>query len=671
MDLFCSHSGLDPLWDWNRTWHTSSPDLTQCFQNTVLVWVPCAYLWVCAPLYCLYLRHHDRGYICISRICWAKTVLGFFLAFCGFVESLYLLLERHREIQRHLVFLLSPAMRSLTMVLAVCVIHVERARGCRSSLFLFLFWLLVTVCSLVPLRSKVQLALDEGLSVDAARYLAFFLYVSLQLAQLVLCCFIDPPPETTKPEPDKNSCPVTNASFLSKIFFWWFGGLVVRGYRSSLRVEDLWSLREEDTSERILSTPGAGLELAAAVRHTFITVLHHRRGLRADRTAPRAGLGAGPGAGPGRGPAAVPQEASDAAELWEGLLRALARSFGPCFLSGTLHLILHDIFMFTIPQVLSLLLGFMSEQGAPLWRGYLYAALLFLLSSLQSLCNHQYMYSCSSVGMRVKTAVMGLVMGTLCSLVLTSSARRECTVGEIVNLVSADTQKLMDFVVYFNAVWVAPIEVGLCLFFLWQHLGPAALAGIATVIVIFPLNGLIAKRRSKLQEVQMKFTDGRIKLMNEILSGIKILKLYAWERAFQERVQALRERELHTLRTSQILYSLSIASFSSSSFLMAFSMFGVYVLTDPRNVLDAQKVFVSMALINILKGPLSQLPSAMSTSMQAVVSLRRLGRFLGQDELKADSVVKTPFSPEGDSLTIENGTFSWSHSEKALHASGG
>lgn len=49
---------------------------------------------------------------------------------------------------------------------------------------------------------------------------------------------------------------------------------------------------------------------------------------------------------------------------------------------------------------------------------------------------------------------------------------------------------------------------------------------------------------------------------------------------------------------------------------IAFAMFGVYVLTDSRNVLDAQKVFVSMALINILKAPLSQLPFAMSTTMQ-------------------------------------------------------
>lgn len=49
---------------------------------------------------------------------------------------------------------------------------------------------------------------------------------------------------------------------------------------------------------------------------------------------------------------------------------------------------------------------------------------------------------------------------------------------------------------------------------------------------------------------------------------------------------------------------------------IAFAMFGVYVLIDSKNVLDAQKVFVSMALINILKTPLSQLPFAMSTTMQ-------------------------------------------------------
>uniref|UniRef100_A0A7N9AWT7 ABC-type glutathione-S-conjugate transporter n=1 Tax=Mastacembelus armatus TaxID=205130 RepID=A0A7N9AWT7_9TELE len=632
---------LPLLQDWNRTWYTANPDLTQCFQNTVLVWVPCIYLWLLAPFYCLHLYCHDHGRIHISCLCAAKMVLGFLLASFGFVEFFYILLERSQDIQHHMVFLLSPIIRSMTVILALCIIQLERIRGCRSSIFLFLFWVLAVVCSLVPLRAKIQLAMDEGIASDIVRYLAFFSYFTIQLAQLFLCCFADQPPEG-KPILEKNPCPVKDASFLSKILFWWFTGLVVKGYRTPLAAEDLWTLREEDTSYKIISE------------------------LQEDWTAERAKLQKQEKAlvsGVALG-SRLPDQAQLLRKLQKKqssgffLLSTLARKFGPYFLTGTLCIIFHDAFMFAIPQVLSLLLGFMRDEDAPLWKGYFYATLMFLLSCLQSLFNHQYMYTCFTVGMRVKTAVMGLVYRK--SLVINSAARRTCTVGEIVNLVSADTQKLMDFVVYFNAVWLAPIEIALCLFFLWQHLGPSALAGIATVILIFPLNGFIAKKRSRLQVRAMKFMDGRIRLMNEILNGIKILKFYAWEKAFLEQVLGYREKELKALKKSQILYSISIASFNSSSFLIAFAMFGVYVMLDDRNVLDAQKVFVSMALINILKTPLSQLPFAISTTMQAMVSLRRLGKYLCSEELKVDNVSKAPLSSDGEDVAIENGTFSWS-----------
>uniref|UniRef100_A0A669B1S8 ABC-type glutathione-S-conjugate transporter n=1 Tax=Oreochromis niloticus TaxID=8128 RepID=A0A669B1S8_ORENI len=642
MDAFCRLSGLDPLWDWNRTWYTANPDLTQCFQNTVLVWVPCIYLWLLAPFYCLHLYCHDRGHIQMSCLCSAKMVLGFLLASFGFVEFFYILLERSQDIQHHMVFLLSPIIRSLTVILAMCIIQLERIRGCRSSIFLFLFWVLAVVCALVPLRAKIQL----GIASDIVRYLAFFSYFTIQLAQLFLCCFADQPPEgkiisekVGRGECNNSLCLFTIIClFCLNHFPCFLLRLVVKGYRTPLEAGDLWTLREEDTSQKIISD----LEQDWTAECAKLQKTRHVKDMHVFR---------------------LPEQAQLLRKLQKEqssgffLLRTLARKFGPYFLTGTLCIIFHDAFMFAIPQVLSLLLDFMRDEDAPLWKGYFYATLMFLLSCLQSLFNHQYMYTCFTVGMRVKTAVMGLVYRK--SLVINSSARRTCTVGEIVNLVSADTQKLMDFVVYFNAVWLAPIEIALCLFFLWQHLGPSALAGIATVILIFPLNGFIAKKRSKLQvKIQMKFMDGRIRLMNEILNGIKILKFYAWEKAFLEQVLGYREKELKALKKSQILYSISIASFNSSSFLIAFAMFGVYVMLDDKNVLDAQKVFVSMALINILKTPLSQLPFAISTTLQAVVSLKRLGKYLCSEELKMENVSKAPLN--GEDVVIENGTFSWS-----------
>uniref|UniRef100_A0A4W4G2Z6 ABC-type glutathione-S-conjugate transporter n=1 Tax=Electrophorus electricus TaxID=8005 RepID=A0A4W4G2Z6_ELEEL len=606
--------------DWNLTWYTPHPDLTQCFQHTVLVWLPCLYLWLGAPFYLVYRRFRDHGRISVSALCGAKTVSqkgnDKTASSAGTVFANVHVSDP----------LLCP------QVLAVCIVHVERMKGCRSSAFLFLFWALAFVCSLVPLRGHVQAIAEQ---VDAPRFLAFFTCFSLQLAQLVLSCFADQRPATLRPACVKNPCPVEDASFLSKILFWWFSGLVTQGFRSPLKAEDLWSLREEDTSEKIIR------DLVREWTTRGVNPQHPPRALSYRITEQTQLL------------LKLRQEQGSGLLL----LRTLAKTFGPCFLTGTLCLIVQDAFMFSIPQVLSLLLGFVRDEDAPLWKGHLFAVTLFLLSCLQSLFNHQYMYTCFTVGMRVKTAIMGLIYRK--TLIINSAARRACTVGEIVNLVSADTQKLMDFVVYFNAVWLAPIEIGLCLFFLWQRLGPSALAGIATVILIFPLNGLIAKMRSKLQ-VQMKYMDGRIKLMNEILNGIKILKFYAWEKAFQEKVLAYREEELKALKKSQILYSISIASFNSSTFLIAFAMFGVYVLTDEKNVLDAQKVFVSMALINILKTPLSQLPFAMSSTMQCsrwcIVSVL----YCYNNDVYRCFQHTFAFPLDGTSVVIKNGTFSWS-----------
>uniref|UniRef100_A0A671WV92 ABC-type glutathione-S-conjugate transporter n=1 Tax=Sparus aurata TaxID=8175 RepID=A0A671WV92_SPAAU len=506
MEELCSVSGLDPLWDWNLTWYTSRPDLTQCFQHTVLVWFPCVYLWTCSPLYLLYLQlRQHRGVIPLSKLCCSKTLLGLINSYLPLPSCL-------------LLYLPLPLSPLHPQVLAVVIIQVDRMKGSRSSILLFLFWTLLVLCSLVPLKVNIEQIIDQ------------------------------------------NQCPEADASFLSKFFFFWFSS----------------------------NKPAGSIVVMETVQNAPSSLTFDL----------------------------MKQSAAN------------ATNNNDCMIAN-----------------------------AEMWKGFLFATFLFLLSCLQSLFHHHYMFHCFTVGMRLKTAVMGLVYRKC--LLLSNSARRQCTLGEIINLVSADTQKLMDFVVYLNCLWVTPIEITLCFYFLWQLLGPAALAGIITVILIFPLNGFIAKVRSKLQ-VQMKFMDSRIKLMNEILNGMKILKFYAWEEAFLRRVGVLRDGELDALKRSQILHSVSLASFNSSSFLIALSVFGVYVLMDERNVLDAQKIFVSVALINILKTPLSQLPFAMSTTMQAVVSLRRLGNFLYQDELKPDNVERLPHST-GVASQTPGGSFSWTN----------
>ena len=71
--------------------------------------------------------------------------------------------------------------------------------------------------------------------------------------------------------------------------------------------------------------------------------------------------------------------------------------------------------------------------------------------------------------------------------------------GEVVNLMSVDAQRFMELTTYLNMLWSAPFQMIVCLYFLWQTLGPSVLAGVAVMIVLIPINAVIAKKSRALQ----------------------------------------------------------------------------------------------------------------------------------------------------------------------------
>ncbi|EGW08275.1 Canalicular multispecific organic anion transporter 2 [Cricetulus griseus] len=148
----------------------------------------------------------------------------------------------------------------------------------------------------------------------------------------------------------------------------------------------------------------------------------------------------------------------------------------------------------------------------------------------------------------------------------------------------------------------------------------------------------------------MKFKDSRIKLMNEILNGIKVLKLYAWEPSFLEQVEGIRLSELQLLRKGAYLQAISTFIWVCTPFLVTLITLGVYVSVDENNVLDAEKAFVSLSLFNILKIPLNMLPQLISGLTQASVSLKRIQDFLNQDELDPQCVERETISPGPNTL---------------------
>lgn len=291
---------------------------------------------------------------------------------------------------------------------------------------------------------------------------------------------------------------------------------------------------------------------------------------------------------------------------------------------------------FTSPYLFRLLIQFVGHAGAPLWEGFMYAVTLFGCSLMFALLTAQHFHRAYNVGLRARTVLISIIYRK--ALKLSSTAKQTTTVGEIVNLMAIDAHRFFDSLVNLHIMWAGPLTIGIAVYFLWGLLGVASMAGLALMILLIPVNIWIARKLKQLQTQHMKVQDERIKLMNEVLSGIKVLKLYAWEISFEKQITAIRERDIKILRTKAFLQTAKYFLWTILPFFVAFVSFLAFVLIDDSNVLTAEIVFVSMAYFNILRLPLSLFPIVISNLLQILVSTKRINGFLGVEELIPENV---------------------------------
>uniref|UniRef100_A0A8B9KPG4 ATP-binding cassette, sub-family C (CFTR/MRP), member 3 n=1 Tax=Astyanax mexicanus TaxID=7994 RepID=A0A8B9KPG4_ASTMX len=627
----------------NLTLSTEIPDLPECFQLSVLAWIPCFYLWLVSPLYLFYLKRNNRGYIMMSILNRVKTVFGFILWIVCWTD-LFASFHEIKEKDVPPIYFITPLIVGMTMLLATFIIQFERLRGVQSSGVLFIFWTLSVLCAIVPFRSKIL----HGENVDKLRFTTFYMYFGLILVELIMCCFNEKPPLFSSVVTDPNPCPETTAGFLSRMTFWWFTSMAIKGYKSPLETKDLWSLNKQDSSELVVPKllrewEGEKSKAQSIEQDVNGQAVYSKAGAETNHVEVN--------------PEEVEVLLSSKKDTPQpSFLRSLLKAFGPYFLIGSAFKLLQDLITFINPQLLRMLIEFTKETGVPSWWGFALAFMMFGCALLQTLILHQHFQYCFVTGMRLRTAIIGAIYRK--SLVITNEAKRSSTVGEVVNLMSVDAQRFMDLTTFLNMLWSAPLQIILALFFLWQTLGPSVLAGVAVMILLIPFNAVIAMKTRAYQVEQMQYKDARIKLMNEILNGIKVLKLYAWEVSFKEKVLQIRQKELNVLRKTAYLSALSTMAWTSAPFLVALTTFAVYVSVDKNNVLDADKAFVSLSLFNILRFPLNMLPQVISSLVQASVSLKRIQAFLSHDELDPDNVDKKP-APSDHAVTVVNGKFSW------------
>ena len=397
-------------------------------------------------------------------------------------------------------------------------------------------------------------------------------------------------------------CPYLFSSFLSRLYFDWCTPLIWKGVRNPLTTDNLWSLLPDLNS--------------AKVSYQFEGYVHGKK----------------------------------------SVLPALVKAYGPMFLFGATLKLCADLLSLFTPKIMKLMIQFVAESQTgtqEAWKGYFYGIILLLVTGLQSLLLNQYFEKMLVLALKLRTALIGTIYKK--SLRVTQASKKESSIGEIVNIMSVDVQKFMDLLPYLNMLWSAPLQLILSTVFLWDELKWGAIVGMGIIVITMPLNFWIGKYLKQFQLEQMKLKDNRIKSMNEILGGIKVLKLYAWENSFMANILSTREKEVKIQKKAAYIGAFMSLFWTIAPFLVGLGSFTFYVLV--YGDLTAEKAFVTMSYLNIMRMPLAMLPMMIVFLTQCKVSLDRINKFMNNEELDMSAVAH---EESDNAVQITNGTFQWS-----------
>lgn len=136
------------------------------------------------------------------------------------------------------------------------------------------------------------------------------------------------------------------------------------------------------------------------------------------------------------------------------------------------------------------------------------------------------MFTAFGIGLNLGTNFENLVFSKC--LRLSSHARNKRTTGQITNVFSTDAYQFTNFAPRFVYLISFPIQLLLGFFFLFHLLGNAAFISVAIVFLIMISQYFMNHYQEKYIQFESDINDERVKLINEALAGMKIIKLYGW-----------------------------------------------------------------------------------------------------------------------------------------------
>uniref|UniRef100_A0A7N8Y478 Multidrug resistance-associated protein 4 n=1 Tax=Mastacembelus armatus TaxID=205130 RepID=A0A7N8Y478_9TELE len=381
--------------------------------------------------------------------------------------------------------------------------------------------------------------------------------------------------------------PSASANLLSRIFFCWLNPLFRIGFKRKLEEDDMYKVLPEDASDRL------GEELQ---RYWNEEVQQAAEDLRPPK-----------------------------------LTKALVQCYWRSYLSSHCDTTIIKVFQAVLlGKLIEYFESYEPVNTSAVYEAYSYAAGISLATTGLVILHHLYFYHVQRAGMKIRVAMCHMIYRK--ALCLKSSAMVKATTGQIVNLLSNDVNKFDEVPLYLHFLWIGPLQAATVMLLLMYAIGPSCLAGMAVFFILMPIQTMFGYLFTSLRAETAALTDDRIRTMNEVLSGIRVIKMYGWEKPFAELVDEVRRKEISKIMKSSYLRGLNMASFFVASKIIIFTTICVYVLTG--NTLSASRVFMAVSLYGAVRLTITLFfPFAIEKLSESLISIKRIKNFLLLDEV--------------------------------------